>query len=397
MKKIYFIAIIAVLATFTACDDFNERNFPGYDEAVKPTNVVTYNYVLTDADYSAISKTALANSKTAADSVVAKAIATNKYFVNTEAASSFVPLLLATKYKFADEKSAAMIDYKTIVAYDTTKISSSNKYSLVMEDYDIMGTSAGTPGQYDNFSGSINPGYYLPIWLKAKYPYALPKDVKLIRYKFYTGTATVVNTSVFTYDGSAWIMFKTVDIETSKFVFKNNSWQYIDSDIFIGLKDGIGVFKTVNVLGDEVWAWDSYNYMKMTGYVSGSYRDNEDWLISPPLNLSERVSPWFSFMHVGRYFGDTGTSTEKMRKAITVWVSTTSDGTSIKASDWKQLTIPEAGYPSGANWTLITSTPISLAAYAGKDNVRIAFKYLSSAADNAAGTWEVKEFYVFEQ
>ena len=86
-----------------------------------------------------------------------------------------------------------------------------------------------------------------------------------------------------------------------------------------------------------------------------------------------------------------------MRKAITVWASTTSDGTSIKAADWTQLTIPEAGYPSGANWTLITSTPISLAAFAGKENVRIAFRYMSSKSDNAAGTWEVKDFYVFEQ
>ncbi len=202
---------------------------------------------------------------------------------------------------------------------------------------------------------------------------------------------------MFVFDGTNWTSYKTSNPEIAKFVFKDKVWQYIDSDILIGLTDGIGDFTAVNVVGDQVWGWDSYKYMKMTGYVSGAYFDNEDWLISPAMNFTERVTPWLTFMHVGRYFGDTGTSNAKMKEAITVWVSTKSDGTSINHADWTQLTIPEAGYPSGLNWTFITSTPISLAAYAGKENVRIAFKYLSSGADGAAGTWEVKEVYVYEE
>ena len=61
------------------------------------------------------------------------------------------------------------------------------------------------------------------------------------------------------------------------------------------------------------------------------------------------------------------------------------------------MTIPSAGYPSGANWTFIPSTPMSLLPYAGQNNVRIAFKYMSSASDNAAGSWEVKNVMVTEE
>jgi len=402
MKNIYFIVSLALLAMFTACVDYNATNFPGYDDANKATNLVTYNYTLTDTDYGTISKAALKVAENATDSAIAKAIATNKYFNEAAQASTDIPYLLATKYLYVDAKSTAMITYNLNVPYDTTKIAAANKVTLQDSDYIAMGKGSNQPGQYKNFSAAIDPAFFLPIWLKLTKqmnitPYLKAGETRLIRYKYYTGSATVVNYLVFVYDGTNWIKYNSKIAEKAKFSYKDKVWQFIDSDILVGLTTGLGDFSTVNVSGDQVWAWDSYNYMKMTGYVSGAYFDNEDWLITPAMNLTERVTPWLSFMHVGRYFGDTGTSTEKMRKAITVWISTKSDGKTINATDWIQLTIPEAGYPSGASWTLISSTPISLASYAGKDNVRIAFKYMSSNADGAAGTWEVKSVYVYEE
>lgn len=398
MKKIYYIVSLAVLALLTACQDYNATNFPGFDQAAIPTNLVMYNYTLVDADYSTISKEALKVAKTKKDSTIAKAIATNKFLLDTVPAKTYVPYFLATQFLYTDTKSTVMVTYNKSVPYDTTKIVTANKYTLLADDYISMGTGTNQPGQYKNFSSAIDPAFYIPVWLKIKNPYAKSGDVKLIRYLFYV-SATLTNNvkDVFTFDGTNWVKYKNSNPDKAKFIFKDGSWQFIDSDIYLGLNDGIGDFTTVNVSGDQVWAWSSYKYMQMTGYVAPNYFTNEDWLISPPLNLTERVTPWLTFMHVGRYFGDTGTSTDKMHKAITLWVSTTSDGTSIKPEEWKQLTIPDAGYPSGASWTLIPSTPISLAAYAGKNNVRIGFKYMSDGADKAAGTWEVKSFYVFEQ
>jgi len=434
MKKIYVWASLVAVILFSACEDFNEKNFPGYDQAAVPTNVVTYNYTLVDADYSTIAaaikkpttdsiaamNTALtiARRDSSADTVAIKAIiaalnvrlttyplyvkatamAKNKVFNDTISASTYVPMLLDTKYMYGDEKSVAMITYNKFTLYDTTKIATANKYSLLTEDYDAMGTTAGLPGQYDNFSSSIDPAFYIPVWLKIKNPYAKKGDVKLIRYKyFYSSTNTQLLKGIFTFDGTNWVMYSTSNPETAKFVQKDGSWQFVDSDVLVALKDGIDQFTAINVVGDQVWAWDAYKYMKMTGYVSGAYFDNEDWLVSPAMSFADRTNLWLTFNHVGRYFGDTGTDKTKMKEAISVWISTTSDGKTIVPSEWKQLTIPEAGYPSGANWNLITSTPISLKAYAGKTNVRIAFKYLSSKANNAAGTWEVKDVWVYEE
>jgi hypothetical protein len=115
------------------------------------------------------------------------------------------------------------------------------------------------------------------------------------------------------------------------------------------------------------------------------------------MNLSERDAPWLIFNHVARYFGDISPNNDNMRKSITIWISTKSDGITLKTEDWEQLVIPDAGYPSGNDWTFISSTPINLAKYSGQPNVRIAFKYLSLAIDNVAGSWEIKNFHVYEE
>jgi hypothetical protein len=142
---------MAVLTLLTACEGFNERNFPGFEDAAKPKNLVTYNYTLTDADYSTISKAALKVATNANDSAIANAIAKNKFFAADVPAGTYIPMLLATKYIYADTKSVAMITFNYNAPYDTTKIASANKYTLLADDYDAMGTASGQPGQYDNF------------------------------------------------------------------------------------------------------------------------------------------------------------------------------------------------------------------------------------------------------
>lgn len=401
MKKTVYtlISSFAFLVLLSGCTKFNDQ-FEGLDNMTKPTNVATYNYLLVDADYTTISKSALSIAANAADSAKAKSIATNKYFSKTVLVGNYAPLLLNTKYKYADENSVTMLTYNSFAEYDTTTISSANKYTLQMADYDAMGTATGQPGKYNNFDAGISPTFFIPIWLKINNPYAKSGDVKLIRYDFYAGTTTQQK-MVFVFDGTNWSKFATTTQTVAKFKFKSGSWTFIDSDILVGLQTNIssnlGDFTAINVVGEQVWAWDPYSYMKMTGYVSGAYFDNEDWLVSPSMNFTERTNPFISFDHVGRYFGDATGQNSKMKIAISVWVSTKSDGKTIVPSDWTQLVLPESAYPTGANWTFITSGKLSLADYKGQANVRVAFKYLSSATDGAAGTWEVKNVYVFEE
>jgi hypothetical protein len=54
-------------------------------------------------------------------------------------------------------------------------------------------------------------------------------------------------------------------------------------------------------------------------------------------------------------------------------------------ANWAEATI--ANLPNGSSWTFVDST-VDLKAYAGKENVKVAFKYVSTTA--VAPTWEIK-------
>jgi len=254
--------------------------------------------------------------------------------------------------------------------------------SLQPADYTAMGLS---------YISSVNAPLYIPNFLKIKYPYALEGDVKIVVYKS-SSTVTYSGASQFILTGGVWTLNDFAIDQTSVFKLKNTGWVFYDADILIGLNPAtgnsttnLGNFTAVSVEGTQAWAWDAAYGMKMSGY-SGSNLANEDWLISPAMNFSERLAPTLTFDHTGKYFGT-------MTSEATLWVSTNyTDGLPSTAT-WTQVTIPT--YMSGTDYTFVSSSEIDLSAYAGNSSVRIAFKYLSTTA--AAGTWEVKNVYVFEK
>lgn len=377
MKKIYFILSLAVIALLSSCsEDYNEHNFPGYKDAANPTNVATYNYTLTDADYKTISNSALAIAKTKADSTIAKAIATNKFFLDTVPGSTYIPLLLATKYIYADTKSAAMITYNKSVDYDTTKIVTADKYTLTTADYDAMGSATTTqPGKYDNFSSTIDPSFFIPIWLKiTKYPYAKAGDVKLIRYRFYTGKATINNFMVFTFDGSNWSKFKSTNPITEKFSFKDGKWQFVNSEVFIEkfLKDA-GTFTVVAVTGTHNWYWGNFNGGCMVANAN-KLGASETWLVSPIVDLKERVKPTLSFDYALNF--GTGLTVSDL---FGVYVSTNYT-TDVTKATWEKLNFT---YPTSFSWTFFNSGKLDLTKYANK-KITFAFKYVSTGTAIAA-------------
>ena len=280
MKKIYFILSLAVIALLSSCsEDYNEHNFSGYKDAANPTNVANYTFTFTSADYSSIGdsftkvyqdsvaalktqlKDAKKNSKDttvifanitristklATDStlVAATAIKANNQFVNSKQAIKLAAKTLNSKYIYGDLNSSAITTYNLQVPYDTTTITTANKYVLAAADYDAMGTTSSTPGQYDNFSSSIDPTFYLPIWMKTKYPYAAKGDVKIIRYKFYTAktstTSAATNTisDVFVYDGTNWAKYNSSIATTGKFIFNGKEWLF-DPSIYVTMVKGL--------------------------------------------------------------------------------------------------------------------------------------------------------------
>jgi len=150
---------------------------------------------------------------------------------------------------------------------------------------------------------------------------------------------------------------------------------------------GIGSFTTQSVSGEQVWNYDTqYKYMLVSGYVSATKVNvaNEDWLISPEINLAGITAAKLTFEHVTRYFTDP-------KADATVWVSENYVDGLPSTATWTKLTTP--AFTNASSWTLASSGEISLTAFAGK-KIKIAFKYIST--DTKAGTWELKNFKVEE-
>ncbi len=147
---------------------------------------------------------------------------------------------------------------------------------------------------------------------------------------------------------------------------------------------GIGQFTTENVKGTQTWNHDaSYKYMKVSGYQGGTNYENEDWLISPALDLTGATAAKWTFEHaIGPNIP------VNMTTFHTAWVSSNYTSGDPNAATWTQVTI---AYPS-VKWTFDGSGDLNLSAFLGKPNVHVAFKYTCSTTESA--TWEVKNIKV---
>jgi len=136
-------------------------------------------------------------------------------------------------------------------------------------------------------------------------------------------------------------------------------------------------FTTQSLVGVQVWGWSS-SYAKMTGFVSSVNNPNDDWLISPSINLTDASSISLSFFHAHKYGVDTINTLQLM-------VTDSYTSGTIDPSTWTPVSFPLSDQKT---WNFLNSGYISLEAYKGKANVRFAFRYRSTAT--AGATWEIK-------
>jgi len=148
--------------------------------------------------------------------------------------------------------------------------------------------------------------------------------------------------------------------------------------------DGLGKFTQKSVTGDQVWLHDaSRSHAMMSGYVNATNLANEDWLISPEIDLTTVDSSYFEFDYVAHLMGNVTTD-------FTVWVSESYSTDSIPGdSTWIKINPKLVSDPG--NYQFSTSEKINLSIFSGK-KIHIAFKYLSTTTK--AGTLEIKNFYV---
>lgn len=134
-----------------------------------------------------------------------------------------------------------------------------------------------------------------------------------------------------------------------------------------------------SVTGAQVWTLNSSNgnpgqCADMNGFSGGAVV-NEDWLISPAIDLSSVPSAILTFQSAKNFSGN----------AIQVFVSTNYSGSGAPSTaTWTQLT---ATVPSASGFVWTNSGNINLNSYVGNSNVRVAFKYTSTSS--AAAQWRV--------
>lgn len=155
----------------------------------------------------------------------------------------------------------------------------------------------------------------------------------------------------------------------------------------------LGKFTQLSVNGAQRWQGNtnasSAPYavcVKISGYANKKNNANEDWLISPAIDLSSAESAQLRFEH-SLNMGSTNADTIAMYQQVLVSTDLTNaaDVGSVSAATWEQLDVT---YPIGSSWSFVCASKIDLSKYLGKSNVRIAFRYVSTEASCA--NWGIK-------
>jgi hypothetical protein len=172
----------------------------------------------------------------------------------------------------------------------------------------------------------------------------------------------------------------------SDFVLEGGGGGGGGSTLFVENFDtNLGVFTAISVVGDQVWTWGNFDggCAVMTGFVNPNRFPNEDWLISPAINLSDVNNAVVNIRQAANYVSNDWT-------LLQVMVSSNYTSGNPNDATWTELNIPNR--PPGNNWTFVDSGDISLASFGGQANVRIAFRYRSTTS--IASTWEVSKIEV---
>lgn len=330
MKKILSY-LFAMALLFSACNPMDDINKEIDAQAI--TNVSQdLKITLTDADYDAMGGD----------------VADNFAFSASAPAASYIPTYLKELHPALTTGSVAQITYNYMNAYpDLSEYKTAGTYALNESDYNSVSETVGASGY---FSPSNAADDFVPAILENAMPDSAVGTQVIVSYQY---SSTDPNPD---------------DIKRSTLVEPN-------------FTEDLAPFTTYSVTGDQ--AWEATNYgAKMNGYSGGAVT-NEDWLISPAINLNGYKDAILNTTQIINYLKD-------QWYQVTIAVSTDYSGTGDpNASTWTPLTIPNL--PTGSNWTAVPSGDVDLSAYDGQ-NIYIAFKYLSN--DSIASTWEIEDFAV---
>lgn len=159
-------------------------------------------------------------------------------------------------------------------------------------------------------------------------------------------------------------------------------------------QDSYNTFTAYSVAGDQEWYQNSSHLeygAVMSGYANNTSFANEDWFISPIIDLSGSTSPILNFEHARGPQDSMNVGVEE--GYYTVWVTNDyPEGADPSQERWVEL--PILNQPT-TKWQFVSAGDLVIPAEFKTATCRIAFRYLS--IDGASATWEVKNVVVKEQ
>jgi hypothetical protein len=102
---------------------------------------------------------------------------------------------------------------------------SESVYYLSDADFDSMGENSGQPGRYNNFSSSISPDDYLPVFLNNKYLFAQEGDALSVIYKYYSSSSGAqLRGNLYTFTAGTWEGYESTQETSLQLAHDGSSW-----------------------------------------------------------------------------------------------------------------------------------------------------------------------------
>lgn len=344
--KNYFLLLILFTLTIVSCEVIDPlkddlENIPTeFDQEI--------NYTLTDADYKTLYDRILYLDSN--DVANANFILANKYFTDEISGSKYIPMLLDVLMpNIEGSKATVSYNYNSAAPANLAQISGMDSYTISNVNYQSIDS---TIGYINYFAPPYIPGDYIPNILKLNLKYEGSNDTVVVKYQ-YSANGVKVDFN------------KQINAELSE-SFNNGD---------------LGLFEKFDGKGTQSWNYVSKDNgaVSINGY-DGDYYDNEDWLISPTIDLTDVKNTYLQIKHNVRYY-ETG--------YLSLMV-TTDINSSVKESRWSEYSISDPGTGVGV---FVNSKLFNLSAYDGA-KIKVAFKYVSSASLSKAPEWSISEVKV---
>ena len=258
-------------------------------------------------------------------------------FDSEEEAKTLLPGLLKSKYPAWGQGSSALVGYNLYVgsAEGISDYSGSDVYELTKTDYEAAGSDA--LGFYPN----VDPKEFLGDILETEIDSPEEGQIVLAKYNQYINDPVIGLASIVDYD-------------------------------FVGSFEGWSI---TDVVGAQGWTSEAA-YIQGNGFDGGA-QENDDWLVSPTIDLSGESDVKFQISQAINYATDLS--------LMKILVATDYSG-DVTTATWNEIVLTNT--PAGNSNDFIVSEDYDFSAYDGL-SINIAFHYTSTATD--AGRWRINQ------